>query len=456
MAEAKRTLLDKWKVVREAAKDNKRLSSGDVAILIALCDRYGSKSRPDAPPMAGHALLASMAGLSRRAAIDSTRRLIDTGYISVLQLGVGTRGTTYNLNFVSSEPDFTTSSESLSGEPQFTSVVNLTSPLAPSSGEPQFTESPPTVTPLQGGLLVGTSAVAAAPSAPPLAGLAAATADTAGFERIWVAYDKYGDKEASRVAYAAIANPDVDHIAARAAAWCKSAKPGKRRMPLERWLAREKYDEKDRKVTPVDKPSKAKPTADNDNEADEAKPFVPVDDLGMFAQPGRFHGRVTEAQLVTEQIDDNVNHTVVVTLRGADGEGVEHHIRAQCADEKQQIRGQRHLDALGGCTTGDVSDLVGREFYVTIGEDHSIRYDAVPTGIAPLPKVLDWRPDMPRPPRLTGGANSPLRLMLAKLESIPPESEAERQEREEYEADSDRRAKAFAARWVDDDLDEAA
>ncbi|WP_217568825.1 hypothetical protein [Mesorhizobium sp. GbtcB19] len=65
---------------------------------------------------------------------------------------------------------------------------------------------------------------------------------------MWAAYGKYGSRQASKAAFAAIADPDVDRIAERAAAWAASAKPGKRRMPLEKWLAEERYDEADRKV----------------------------------------------------------------------------------------------------------------------------------------------------------------------------------------------------------------
>ncbi|MDE5459832.1 hypothetical protein [Bradyrhizobium sp. CSS354] len=70
------------------------------------------------------------------------------------------------------------------------------------------------------------------------------------FERIWKAYGRYGNKQASKQAFEGITNPDVDYIAGRAAAWAASAKPGQRRMPLEKWLASEKYDEADRSVRP--------------------------------------------------------------------------------------------------------------------------------------------------------------------------------------------------------------
>lgn len=82
----------------------------------------------------------------------------------------------------------------------------------------------------------------------------------AGFERIWVAYDRLGNKAAARAEFDDLVNPDVDHIADRAASWAASARPGQKRMPLEKWLAAEKYDEADRRVEP--KPERTlKPSA---------------------------------------------------------------------------------------------------------------------------------------------------------------------------------------------------
>jgi hypothetical protein len=93
---------------------------------------------------------------------------------------------------------------------------------------------------------------------PALAGLAAAT-PAAGFERIWNAYGKLGNKRASREAWSALVEPDVDLIVERAASWAASARPGQKRMPLEKWLAAEKFDEADRQVAPKERKAKDKP-----------------------------------------------------------------------------------------------------------------------------------------------------------------------------------------------------
>ncbi|MBZ9600500.1 hypothetical protein [Phyllobacterium chamaecytisi] len=68
------------------------------------------------------------------------------------------------------------------------------------------------------------------------------------FNRLWLAYGRLGNKQKSREAFLSI-NPDADlaqRMVERAKSWALSAKPGQKRMPLEKWLAAEKYDEADR------------------------------------------------------------------------------------------------------------------------------------------------------------------------------------------------------------------
>ncbi|KAA9386904.1 hypothetical protein [Neorhizobium galegae] len=243
--------LKKWKLVRAAARDKARLSMGDVAVLMALCDRYGSKYDPDAPALAGHALLGAMSGLSRRATIDSTRRLVDAGYITVLELGSGTRGTRYGLNFASGEDVITTKPDSASGEVEFTTVVNPSAPLDPLSGEACFTESPPTESRLQAGLHVVGNKFEAAPLAPPVVGLTATTADTAsgggdGFSEFWKVWPrKHGIKKA-QAEWAKILN-DVDIIIEVAGDWATHYKEhgiDKRWIPEPaNWLSGERWKE---------------------------------------------------------------------------------------------------------------------------------------------------------------------------------------------------------------------
>lgn len=246
MSDAKKDsrFLAKWKLVRMAAKDNARLSMGDVSVLIALCDRYGSEYDIDAPALAGHALLAKMTGLSRRATIDSTRRLINAGYVTVIEPGCGSRGTRYGLNFASGEPQTTTSGHITSGEPEFTSVVNQRSPLDGLSGEPQTTPLPPTLSRLQASLHVveGSSASPSAPHADGLGATAAVHAE--GFDSFWSIWPKRVGRKKAQAEWIKVESGQADIIDA-ARKWAdhyKAAGTDARWIPdPANWLRDERF-----------------------------------------------------------------------------------------------------------------------------------------------------------------------------------------------------------------------
>ncbi|MBD8650801.1 hypothetical protein IFT66_06885 [Rhizobium sp. CFBP 13726] len=331
--------LQKWKLVRAAARDNKRLSTGDIAVLMALCDRYGSKYDADAPALAGHALLGAMSGLTRRATIDSTRRLIEAGYISVLELGAGTRGTRYGLNFARGEDATTTRSDNSSSEAEFTTVVNHGSPLDPLSGEAYFTESPPTESRLQAGLHVVGKKFEAAPVAPPTDALAGTVAGPAsgggdGFEEFWKVWPrKHGIKKAeaewAKILY------DVDIIIEVAAEWAAHyAKHDVDRKWIPEpanWLAGKRWledlpivhgDSKGAAIAKAKanaKPKAAKELAAvNDNqppeyvEEDDDGRYEPISDVGPFSPFGKWRGQVVDAEVYN---DDEHTQRVVLTLQ---------------------------------------------------------------------------------------------------------------------------------------------
>ena len=351
----KSTLLDKWKLVRAAAKDNKRLSLGDVAVLFALCDRYGSKYDPDAPALAGHALLGSMAGLSRRATIDSTRRLIDAGYIAVLELGSGTRGTRYSLNFARGEDSFTAKAEHPSSEPDFTTVVNRASPLDPLSSEAHFTESPPTVAPLQEGLHVVGNMFDAAPVAPPADGLEATAAGPAsgdGFNDFWKAWPRKHGKKKAEAVWKKIDAELRPTIIEAATAWAEHYKHHdveKKWIPEPaNWLAGERWDE-DLPLVHID----AKGAAITKAKAN--------------ATPKTTEGRRNNSPRIVDIVDSNVdekNGKVFLTLCFAERdrpETWEHVIALQHPDMKTQEEAQAEFaelcKALGVSGVSESSEL---------------------------------------------------------------------------------------------------
>lgn len=378
--DAKRTLLDKWRLVRAAARDNKRLSSGDVAVLIALCDRYGSKRRQDEPPKAGHALLGVMSGMSRRATIDSTRRLIAAGYISVRELGAGTRGTKYDLNFARGEVDITTKSAEPSGEVDFTTVVNCTSPLTTASGEAYFTESPLTEAPLQGALTeretdCGLATPGAAGLAPASPAAPQEELQQPSFESLWRAYAYNRGKKEARAVWNALP-VEVDRAAVIRAAsewqasWAAQGKPDAPRFTLARWLKDERFDEDaPRGFQKVVRPAKTK-----QKPASPAKPAPPVTaritatdvvELGFGSSELRF--------TTTDEAGTESSHVIILEHPDAD----------------TQFAGQRQLAALvhaaGLPSVEDGSDLLGRTIKLVGGEERFAAPDSRPDDDPPPP-----------------------------------------------------------------------
>lgn len=190
--------------------------------------------------------LEQAAGALRPNIIASRDRLVRAGVLSVAREGAGTRPTEYTLNFCYKASGIASETAS-SGIDGNTSGGIEGDTSNQSSGIECDTESCLHVPADIAGLHVSKSVVA------PLAadGLpAVAPRAPDGFDSIWRAYGKLGNKAKSRAAFDALTDPDVEHIAERAAAWAASAKPDARRMPLEKWLEQERYDEAERSPVP--------------------------------------------------------------------------------------------------------------------------------------------------------------------------------------------------------------
>lgn len=375
-----RTLLDKWRLVRAALRDNKRLSTGDVAVLVALCDRYGSKTRPGAPPVAGHALLAAMSGLSRRATIDSTRRLIETGYIQVVELGKGTKGTTYSLNFARGEDYFTSKGDTTSGEAQLTTVVKSNSPLAPSSGEAHFTESPLTEAPLQGGLRERGSECPAA--SPPDAGGFSAAAPGAGqddeFETLWTAYGVRRGYKDAQIEFGKLPSDVHAEILAAASAWREgwagTGKPHSARMGLAKWLRENQwrndpptaYTAKERK--PRTTPVAAAPEPANDNS-------------GLHRAPGRIRLGRYDALIVDSQVEQVDGKSIACLHIDIGGDAFTLHVAIESPDYDEQEAGQAMLKSLIGAVNlagaEDSSELHNLPFELQVESGGALTFNTI-------------------------------------------------------------------------------
>lgn len=238
--------------------------------------------------------LESGTGLTRGAIATATAELVEWGYFA-RRMGRGKRPSEYF-------PNWAIVLQPTDANP---SVLRLRDACVPPSPDanfasvPQRQDQPHLLSPdLQSGGVVESNSVSAAPTAPPVAALPGATAEAAGFERVWRAYGKLGNKTASRTAFAAIPDVDVDHIATRAEAWAAGAKPGRKRMPLEKWLSLEKWDEADRSLVSTTAPPRGASKPKDDVMARKASiPDVPK---RLPAQAGT----ITEANV--ERIGDDM------------------------------------------------------------------------------------------------------------------------------------------------------
>ncbi|MCP1915685.1 hypothetical protein J2R96_008165 [Bradyrhizobium elkanii] len=195
-----------------------------------------------------------------------------------------------------------------------------------------------------------------------------------GFERVWRAYGRLGNKQASRRAFEAIASPDVAHIEARASAWAASAKPDQRRMPLEKWLTAEKYDEADRSVKPKAKPDEY-PDQYPDEEA-EVPRRATTSASAEIAERGRRIERSAIEIAVPRSIPLTVSDSAVerrgddtwlalATDRGSVAvmlEGASPHLQ-----EAGQAHFGRLTDACGMDEIEDPAELIGKTFMIADG-----------------------------------------------------------------------------------------
>lgn len=187
---------------------------------------------------------------------------------------------------------------------------------------------------------------------------ASAPGAAAGFERIWQAYGRYGSKQASKAAFALIDDPDVEHIATRATSWAASAKPGRKRIPLERWLAEERYDEADRAVTKTSKPA----SNDNTQPDEDARKVV-------AARSGKIMDAAPDGRLLR------------LTLQDKAGEAWESIVVVESDNHREQERGQRELSqiwAAGGAAgvLEDPADLRGIRLELRRFSDGAVEWRA--------------------------------------------------------------------------------
>jgi hypothetical protein len=194
-----------------------------------------------------------------------------------------------------------------------------------------------------------------------------------GFERIWRAYGRYGNKQSSRRAFEAIADPDVDYIAKRAASWAASAKPGQRRMPLEKWLEQERYDEADRNVKPREARVERLEEDHTQEDGDVRRKSEGVD-----AAQAAEDARAIRRAAIELHVEPGAPLTVMMAelkKRGedtwlalkTDGGNVALVVEGGTGHDSLQEEGQAHLARLAdacGIAINEPADLCGKRFMV--------------------------------------------------------------------------------------------
>lgn len=356
------SLLSQWWTLGALTRD-KRARTRHFRAAWVILDRYmqgRGKGR------ASVRYIAKATGLAQRAVVAACRELTEWGYTQRI-VGSGSRPSEYMPNWVTSPP--TTAlhheNEAVSGSPVDSTIATHGGHTNLVSGTHGGHESDLHITGLKAELYVG-HVSASGPGAD-------APAASGDFERIWRAYGKYGNKAASKHAFAAIASPDVDHITSRAAAWAASAKPGQRRMPLEKWLEQERYDEADRSTKP--KP-RAEASVAEPMEVEVRKKRTDVDDATESAE------RVRALQRSTIEVEAprNTPLTVVDTAveqRGGDTwlsittSGGRIAVLLEGVRSELQEEGQAHLgrmmNACGVAEIDDGAELHGCTFAI-VGE----------------------------------------------------------------------------------------
>ncbi|TGN80497.1 hypothetical protein EOW77_0028145 [Bradyrhizobium yuanmingense] len=202
---------------------------------------------------------------------------------------------------------------------------------------------------------------------------AEAPAVAGGFESIWLAYGRYGNKQASRQAFKDITNPDVDHIASRAASWAASAKPGQRRMPLEKWLEQERYDEADRSMK-----ARVAPTS-TAGDGDDEEPDVRKKHATDYAEIAEAERRLRQSALQYD-VPPGVLVTIIDTVMIAAGNDLWLQVETdrgsvavllEAQSASLQEAGQEHFgrlcDACGVSEVNNSSDLHGKSFMIVRG-----------------------------------------------------------------------------------------
>lgn len=302
--------------------------------------------------------LEDKTGATRPNIIASTRRLTEHGAFWIVREGAGTRPTEYGLNFDFSSSGIASDTSS-SGIAHDTSCGIADNTSTPPRGIAHDTKTSLTVTGLQAEL-PERDIDFAAPMAPPLAGLSAATAEPAkeGFEELWKAYGHRQKKAEAKAAYSRL-SPDGDlHARLVCAAtawftrWAEQNKPDAPRFTLAKWIEREEFE----CSPPAGYKAKSQAAAPAEVPAKEAPDFTIYPDRSTS-------GEIIRTEISTDE--DDGTRMLEVWYRTVDGAEINQLIVYESADPTEQDVGQKEirglLEAVGLNELEDAKELVSRK-----------------------------------------------------------------------------------------------
>lgn len=393
IANAEPTLLDKHKLLG-AVINAPSSTSLDHKVMWHVIERYMTKHGNS---RASLRYLGNATGAKLDNVTISLRRLASNGAISVIRPGQGTRPTEYalHLDFAknpSAPVDGDTSSAPVGGDASAPAQGDTKAASVPADGDESLLRNP-----LTSGVTVRGNDAHAAPSAPPVAGLEASTADArdpAGFdaerfEELWDAFPRKQKRAEARDAYNALA-PNIElhsQLVQKAMAWaeCYLQRGTETQWQpyLHNWLKRERYHESipteyvDMKQAAIAR-AKNRRSSKMHHDAPEAAPIGRTG-LSLGTPQGEHKVKVLSAEEFGDGIFE-IAFRLTYEIEGGSHEGKKfsHEFTPVSGDEKAMESGQtvyRQVQRATGIEPAELTDLSGAIMRAVVGKMGQVRYE---------------------------------------------------------------------------------
>jgi hypothetical protein len=389
------SLLSQYKLLR-AVIDAPWATRLDHKITSQIIDRYWGKY---GVARASLRYLEVATGATRTNIIESVRRIIDQGVISVIRHGIGTRPTEYGLNFDfdAKSPSGIVDGTSTSGIVDGTSSGIADNTSSGSSGIVDGTES------YLRNVLTSTLTVSriedtpAVPTAPPVPGLEADTAATAvdpktksnPFEELWAVFPRKHHRAKAKAEYDKLAPNEslhADLVTAAAALAAHHEKNGTEKKwwkHLHTWLAQECYLED--LPEPYENPKEAAIARARENGPRRAKSQPAAKETGLSPRTpiGRHRVKIVSSEMPDDSNNPEQRFRFSYRIEDGDHEGKEfsHTFKCISADESQQTEGQSFFaelrNATGVIEPEDTSDFHDKTLRAIVKPMGRIEYAAV-------------------------------------------------------------------------------